>query len=71
VSQYGFPSDGMKSLEYLTNERLRTLEKRLGLRWQMHSPFYGLRWAMRPLIAKLGKKREPSRFRIYVAEITK
>jgi len=71
VSQYGFPSDGMKSLEYFTNERLRNLEKRLGLRWQMHSPFYGLRWAMRPLIAKLRRKREPSRFRIYVAEITK
>jgi SAM-dependent methyltransferase len=71
VSQYGFPSDGMESLEYLTNERLRTLEKRLGLRWQIYSPFYGLRWAMRPLMAKLREKREPSKFRIYVAEIAK
>jgi SAM-dependent methyltransferase len=71
IAQYGFPSDGIKSLEYFTNERLLTLEKRLGLRWQIHSPFYGLRWAMRPLMAKLRGKREPSKFRIYVAEITK
>jgi SAM-dependent methyltransferase len=71
VSQYGFASDGMRSLEYFTDERLLTLEKRLGLRWQIHSPFYGLRWAMRPLIARLRGRREPSRFRIYVAEITK
>jgi hypothetical protein len=61
----------MKSLEYLTNERLLTLEKRLGFRWKIHFPFYGLRWAMRPLTAKLRGKREPSKFRIYVAEITK
>jgi SAM-dependent methyltransferase len=71
VSQYGFASDGMKSLEYVTDQRLRTLEKRFGLRWQIHSPFYGLRWAMRPFVAKLRGRREPSRFRIYVAEITK
>jgi ubiquinone/menaquinone biosynthesis C-methylase UbiE len=71
VSQYGFASDGMKSLEYLTDQRLRPLEKRLGLRWQIHSPFYGLRWAMRPFVAKFRGRREPSRFRIYVAEITK
>jgi SAM-dependent methyltransferase len=71
VSQYGFASDGISSLEYLTDDRLRTLAKRLGLRWQLHSPFYGFRWAMRPFMAKLRGRREPSKFRIYVAEITK
>jgi SAM-dependent methyltransferase len=69
LSQYGFASDSIRSLEYLTDERLRTLEKRLGLRWQIHSPFYGVRWAMRPLVAKVGGRRKPSRFRIYVAEV--
>jgi SAM-dependent methyltransferase len=71
LSQYGFASDSIASLEYLTDERLRTLERRLGLRWRIHSPFYGVRWAMRPLMARLRRRREPSRFRIYVAEVKK
>jgi SAM-dependent methyltransferase len=69
AERYGFPSDGIDSLEYLTDERLSSLEKRFGLRWQVHSPFYGVRWAARPWLAKIKGKREPSRFRIYVAEV--
>ncbi len=68
TAQYGFASDAVPSLEYLTDERLAALEQRLGLRWQVHTPFYGLRWAMRPWVARLRGRREPSRFRIYVAE---
>jgi SAM-dependent methyltransferase len=71
ISQHGFASDSIDSLEYLTDERLRTLERRLGLHWQIHSPFYGVRWAMRPLVASLRRGRKPSRFRIYVAEVRK
>jgi SAM-dependent methyltransferase len=71
TAQYGFASDGIKSLEYLTDERLVCLEKRFGLRWRIHSPFYGPRWAMRPWLAKLRGLREPSQFRIYVAEAGK
>jgi SAM-dependent methyltransferase len=71
LKRYGFSSDAINSLEYLTDERLSALEKPFGLRWQVHSPFYGVRWAARPLLAKLKGKREPSRFRIYVAEISK
>jgi SAM-dependent methyltransferase len=69
--RYGFPSDGLASLEYLTDERLAELEKRFGIRWMKHSPFYGVRWAMRPVAARLKRKREPSHFRIYVAEVAK
>ena len=64
--QYGTASDSIRSLEYLTNERLRELEEQLSIRWTIHSPHYGLKWAMRPLVAKLHTRREPSRFRIYV-----
>lgn len=64
---YGFPSDGLSSQEYLTDERLHSLERELGVHWQVHHPSYGLRWAMRPVVAKLNGKREPSSFRIYVA----
>lgn len=64
---YGTASDSLNSLEYLTDERLRALEKELSLKWVVHSPWYGLKWLMRPLMARLYMKREPSRFRIYVA----
>jgi SAM-dependent methyltransferase len=67
VRQYGTPSDSIRSLEFLTDDRLRALEEALSVRWTIHSPRYGLRWAIRPLVAKLRNRREPSRFRIYVA----
>lgn len=65
LERYGTASDSIKSLEYLTDERLRTLEEILGVRWSIHYPRYGLKWAMRPLGARLFNRREPSRFRIY------
>src|SRR5579859_3032123 len=64
---YGTASDSIRSIQYLTDDRLRTLEERLSIKWTVHSPRYGFRWAMRPLLARLRNKREPSRFRIYVA----
>jgi SAM-dependent methyltransferase len=64
---YGTASDSIRSLEYLTNERLRALEERLSIQWNVHTPKYGFKWAMRPFIAKLRRKREPSQFHIYVA----
>ena len=66
LERYGTASDSIKSLEYLTDERLRTLEEMLGIRWNIYYPRYGLKWAMRPLAATLLNRREPSRFRIYV-----
>lgn len=70
LQQYGTASDSIKSTEYLTDERLRALEDRLSIKWTVHSPRYGLRWTMRPLVARLHNRREPSRFRIYVARKT-
>lgn len=67
LRKYGTTSDSIASREYLTDERLRTLEHELSIRWKVHLPSYGLRWTMRPLVAKLRRRREPSRFRIYVA----
>jgi SAM-dependent methyltransferase len=69
--RFGFPSDAIESLEFMTNQRMRDLESQFDLLWQVHSPFYGLRWTLRPLIARLRRHREPSRFRIYVAEVSK
>jgi SAM-dependent methyltransferase len=69
--RFGFPSDAIESLEFVTSERLRKLERQFGLQWKVYSPFYGMRWALRPLLARLHNRREPSRFRIYVAEANK
>ena len=63
--RYGTASNSIPSLEYLTDQRLDELETALNIRWEKISPNYGLQWAMRPLLAKLRGKREPSRFRIY------
>jgi len=65
--RFGFPSDALASQEYLTDGRLADLQTKLGIQWTVHRPWYGLRWAARPLIAKLNGKREPSSFRIYTA----
>ena len=65
---FGTTSSSIKSLEYLTDERLKALEDRLSIHWAIYSPSYGLKWAMRPIVSKLRNKREPARFRIYIAE---
>jgi len=65
IERYGTASDSIESLEYLTDDRLQALEEKLGIRWMIYRPLYGLSWAIRPLIARLYNRREPSRFRIY------
>jgi SAM-dependent methyltransferase len=68
MKRYGTASASLQSVEFLTDERLQSLEERLAIRWTVYSPNYGLQWAMRPFIAKLRNRREPARFRIYAAQ---
>jgi len=65
---YGTDSASLQSIEYLTDERLSRMKERLSIRWSRYSPSYGLRWEMRPVVARLRRRREPARFRIYVAQ---
>jgi SAM-dependent methyltransferase len=67
LRRYGMASDSVQCLEFLTDARLCALEEGLSIRWTVHSPWYGVKWALRPVIAKLRRKREPSRFRLYTA----
>lgn len=67
LTRYGTASDSISSLEYLTDQRLRDLSEELSIQWITFSPRFGFKWSMRPLVAKLLNRREPSRFRIYVA----
>jgi SAM-dependent methyltransferase len=68
LEHYRTTSSSIESLEYLTDERLNTLGKRLSIEWATHSPGYGLQWSLRPILARLRNRREPSRFRVYVAQ---
>jgi SAM-dependent methyltransferase len=70
-NQFGKASDALSSIEFLTDQRLGTLEVECGIRWHCYRPFYGIRWALRPWLAKLQGKREPSQFEVYVAEVGK
>lgn len=67
LRRHGTPADALASLGYLTDERLRRMAEALSIRWQVHRPWYGLRWALRPLVAQLHGRREPSAFRLYLA----
>ena len=61
-AQYGFASDALPSIEYFDEPMLSELGRDLGVTWQIHRPWYGLQWALRPWKARWQGKRPPSRF---------
>jgi SAM-dependent methyltransferase len=67
---YGFASDSISNLEYLTPGRLYKLQKLFKLEWSCIKPFYGFGWSLRPLRAKFKGRRPPSQFRIYAARVS-
>jgi SAM-dependent methyltransferase len=66
VKQYGFPSNALPSENYLTYQRLDELCAALHLHGQVLTPYYGLRWALRPWKARLLGQREPAKFHVVV-----
>jgi len=60
--KFGFRSDALPSEEYLTVEKVGEVARAFGLRKAIAKPWYGVRWALRPWRARLGGKREPSKF---------
>ena len=64
--KYGFASDNLQSENYLTYARLDQLARELNLTWKRITPFYGLRWSLRPLVAGLLRRREPAKFHLIV-----
>ena len=66
TQRYGFPSNALSSENFLTQQRLHDLADALQLHWQIIQPFYGWRWHLRPLWARLRGRREPARFAIMV-----
>ncbi len=61
-NQYGFPSNALPCENFLTDARLQSLGKELGIWWDIIQPNYGIRWSLRPWLARLRRQREPARF---------
>lgn len=70
LAQYGFASDSIQSEGFLTYDRMRALGQSLGIRWSHVVPFYGLGWALRPLVSRLRGKREPAQFGLWLGNRT-
>jgi SAM-dependent methyltransferase len=67
LGRHGTAGDSLAMLDFLTDEWLQRMQRALSIQWEIHRPWYGLAWAMRPVVATLRGRRRPSRFRLYVA----
>ncbi|HEY3616992.1 MAG TPA: class I SAM-dependent methyltransferase [Candidatus Sulfotelmatobacter sp.] len=67
--QFGFSSDSIQSREYLTTGALNDLAADLAIKWRVYQPWYGLSWTLRPLKARLLRRREPSKFYLLHAKV--
>jgi len=67
--RFGTTCQALASREYLTEKMLTDVGARLGVKWKTHRVWYGLRWATRPLVARLRRRREPSQFRVYETQV--
>lgn len=66
---FGFASDSIASREFLTAAALDEVSRSLHLRWKVRKPWYGWKWTLRPVKARLLGRREPSKFYIFFAEV--
>ena len=63
-ARFGTHSDSLPMGDYLTPAIIDRLAA-LGICWTRHLAWYGLRWWLRPAVARFRKRREPSQFYIY------
>jgi SAM-dependent methyltransferase len=57
---------GTRTEAFLTYHRLDELQSKVGVRWELYEPWYGLRWWSKPWLARLRGTREPARFKLVV-----
>jgi SAM-dependent methyltransferase len=61
---FGKPGNSLPTGDFITPEIMENLSE-LGVRWSRHLAWYGMRWWIRPVVAKLRRRREPSQFYLY------
>ena len=64
AARFGTRGNSLPTSDYLTSGMMEGLAA-LGIRWTRHLAWYGVRWWLRPVVAKLRRRREPSQFYIY------
>jgi SAM-dependent methyltransferase len=72
AARFGDRADALLSLpfiEFLTRERLDAASKGLGLAWRRHRVSYPLWYEARPFVAKLRRRRRPSRFDLWECSV--
>jgi hypothetical protein len=67
LARHGTQGDWLDAIGFLTHAPLDAMARALRIRWDVHQPWYGPAWALRPLVAALRRRRAPARFRLYVA----
>jgi SAM-dependent methyltransferase len=67
LARHRTQGDWLDAIGFLTDARLDAMARALRIRWDVHQPWYGPAWALRPLVAALRRRRAPARFRLYVA----
>ena len=71
-AQFGDRADALLSLpfiEFLTRERLDAASRGLGLAWRRHRVSYPLWYEARPYVARLRRRRPPSRFDLWETSV--
>ena len=63
-AKFGTRSDSLPTGDFLTPEIMEDLSD-LGVRWNRYRAWYGTRWWLRPWVAWLKRRREPSQFYLY------
>jgi hypothetical protein len=70
TARYGTPSNALASRNFVTYELMAELGQTLGIEWDHLVPNYGLRWKMRPWLARRRGGREPAEFGLWVGART-
>ncbi len=66
--EYGFPSDALPSENWFTQERLLEVAAGVGISLRRERAWHGIRWALRPWVARARGRREPSALWLMVGE---
>ncbi len=61
-AQHGGVCGSVTNEAFLTQDRLDTIGREIGMAWHVWRPWYGWRWTLRPLAERLRGHREPARF---------
>jgi SAM-dependent methyltransferase len=66
--EYGLRASAIRNEGFLTYSALEALGHRFALSWELVEPWYGVRWWLKPPIARLLGRREPARFKLIIGQ---